>query len=199
MSSGPGIPLPLETGLYPFAFLWGVSLKDKALSHLPNTWTPVVHSTAAPEGRQFLQILCFQSPHLWPLLSVLPAVLVAGNSRAVTTLTIDYCSCVCKFCWRKSRGVKSGVPTPAGAQVFQARELTLWLYLGGGSCGRDFSCRCVVVTWFSQSHCSVLGLYDFFCITCHEHTHPPALNTGKAVQSSWTLEGQVIIGLLKPI
>lgn len=41
-------------------------------------------------------------------------------------------------------------------------------------------------------------LYDFFCIICHEHTHPPALHIGKALQSTQTSECQVIIALLKP-
>lgn len=49
---------------------------------------------------------------------------------------------------------------------------------------------------FPKSLLSFMTDMIFFCITCHEHTHPPALKTGKAVQSTQTSACQVIIGLL---
>lgn len=58
----------------------------KHFSSLPNTRTPVVDGPAAPEGTQFPQRLDF---HLLPLLSVLAALLVAGDSHAVTTFSMD--------------------------------------------------------------------------------------------------------------
>lgn len=65
-----------------------LSLLEEALASLPNTWTPVVHSPAAPEGTQFPPSLSFQSPHLLPLWSVLSALLLAGNSHVVTTFSM---------------------------------------------------------------------------------------------------------------
>lgn len=61
--------------------------------------------------------------------------------------------------------------------------------------------------WLQMGSCcyvaflkSLLGfmIYMIFSsITCHEHTHPLALNIGKAVQSTQTSGCQVIIGSLK--
>lgn len=73
--------------------------------------------------------------------------------------------------------------------VFRKRILgkTFWLQVGP---------HCYVA--FPKSLLSFMSYVIFFCIMCHEHTHPPALNIGKAVQSTQTSECQVIIGLLKP-